>query len=401
MQQRFLIGIVALLCWQVMAAYAQELPQLVSPIDGEYGKDFFLIHYIDQDTSDGIRDPFCGTKTYDGHLGHDFPIRSFREMDSGVTVLAAHDGVVVKVVDGLFDRNKEDTVFGYGNYVVIQHESGLATVYAHLKKHSIRVKFGDYVYAGEPIAQVGSSGRSSDPHLHFELWYDDMLWWQYSLVNPFAGPCSQGENLWADPFPYDTSLIIIGTGLLDHIPTLAELKEHPETQTIFRHTDTAICFWIHLHGVRQGDSLRVVWIAPYDITWFTYTTYVDSDKWYYYWWSHMPVPSSGTEGIWTVRFYRNDALVYERPFRIAKTVSGITPEASSPRLSAVRITPAHTILQLDGCAPATTYQIYDVGGRVVAQGTCSADGVITIAPLASGRYWLALPEGTFSFVVQR
>ena len=56
---------------------------------------------------------------------------------------------------------------GYGNLVVIQHEGGLVTVYAHNLKNL--VKKGQSVRAGQKIALVGDSGKASGPHLHFEV----------------------------------------------------------------------------------------------------------------------------------------------------------------------------------------------------------------------------------------
>jgi murein DD-endopeptidase MepM/ murein hydrolase activator NlpD len=56
---------------------------------------------------------------------------------------------------------------GYGLMVEITHESGLITRYAHTQ--AIAVKVGDKVTKGQTIAQVGSSGRSTGPHVHFEV----------------------------------------------------------------------------------------------------------------------------------------------------------------------------------------------------------------------------------------
>lgn len=56
---------------------------------------------------------------------------------------------------------------GYGNYIIIRHENGLETLYAHCK--ALYVKKGDSVAAGESIAAVGNTGRSTGNHLHFEV----------------------------------------------------------------------------------------------------------------------------------------------------------------------------------------------------------------------------------------
>ncbi len=151
-----------------------QTPSFVTPIEGTYGKDFFIVNYVDYKTdSANFKDLFCNTKTYEGHQGTDFVIRSFAQMDSGVNVLAVDDGEVIFVEDSLFDRNTESIKsLGFGNYIAIKHKNKIHTYYAHLRKNSALVKVGEKVIAGQKIAQVGSSGNSSDPHLHFEVWYD-------------------------------------------------------------------------------------------------------------------------------------------------------------------------------------------------------------------------------------
>jgi murein DD-endopeptidase MepM/ murein hydrolase activator NlpD len=86
----------------------------------------------------------------------------------GTPVFAAADGVV------LFARGMQDStgaLIGYGNYVVIQHDAGLKTLYAHLL--SIAVKEGDVVKRGQLIGLVGSTGNSTGPHTHFEVRVDN------------------------------------------------------------------------------------------------------------------------------------------------------------------------------------------------------------------------------------
>jgi murein DD-endopeptidase MepM/ murein hydrolase activator NlpD len=56
---------------------------------------------------------------------------------------------------------------GYGNYAIITHGNGYATLYGHL--HDFTVKDGDLVQRGDPIAHEGTTGNSTGPHLHFEI----------------------------------------------------------------------------------------------------------------------------------------------------------------------------------------------------------------------------------------
>ncbi len=77
---------------------------------------------------------------------------------AGTPVYAAHDGIVVYSDDGLS---------GYGNLVIVRGSDGLTTVYAHNRRNTVRL--GEVVERGEKIAEVGSSGRSTGPHLHFEV----------------------------------------------------------------------------------------------------------------------------------------------------------------------------------------------------------------------------------------
>ena len=97
-------------------------------------------------------DPF--TKKSKFHSGVDFA------MKPGNPVYATGDGVVESV---------KFEFFGYGNSVVIDHGFGYKTRYAHLK--SISVMEGMTLKRGECIGQTGNSGRSSGPHLHYEVIY--------------------------------------------------------------------------------------------------------------------------------------------------------------------------------------------------------------------------------------
>jgi murein DD-endopeptidase MepM/ murein hydrolase activator NlpD/urea transporter len=86
-------------------------------------------------------------------------------------VLAPADGVVEAVVQHLPDNTvgEVDTQHNWGNTVVLRHRLGLYSQLSHLRAHSVRVQPGQAVRRGEVLAACGSSGRSPEPHLHFQL----------------------------------------------------------------------------------------------------------------------------------------------------------------------------------------------------------------------------------------
>ncbi|MCC9167421.1 M23 family metallopeptidase [Pontibacter harenae] len=89
------------------------------------------------------------------------------DLNTGDSVYAAFDGVV--------RINKWDGS-GYGNYIVVRHYNGLETLYGHMSKAA--AKPGQFVTAGELIGYGGSTGRSTGPHLHYEVRY------QGNPINP-------------------------------------------------------------------------------------------------------------------------------------------------------------------------------------------------------------------------
>jgi len=94
-------------------------------------------------------DPFRGTKAF--HEGLDFTAKT------GTPIRAAADGIVTTA----------SRTAAYGNLVKLNHGAGLETRYAHASK--LLVKPGERVVKGQKIALVGSTGRSTGPHLHYEI----------------------------------------------------------------------------------------------------------------------------------------------------------------------------------------------------------------------------------------
>lgn len=176
-----------------------------------------VVFHVDDDgkPADGlISQIFCTNfegkgfpQCYGDHDGSDFLlVGGFPAMDAGSTeVLAAAEGVVEVVDDGHYDHcHISLAALDSGgiscdgspivpNKVYIRHRDGIVSHYLHLMKDSIVVSEGQKVKCGQKLGMVGSSGRSSTPHIHFEVHADDD-----ALIDPFAGPHSQPESYWVE-----------------------------------------------------------------------------------------------------------------------------------------------------------------------------------------------------------
>ncbi|WP_460545506.1 peptidoglycan DD-metalloendopeptidase family protein [Echinicola sediminis] len=98
-----------------------------------------------------------GFRRYRWHHGTDL------DLNTGDPVYSVFDGIV---------RMRSYDRYGYGYYLVVRHKNGLETLYGHLSKFNVEV--GQEVKAGEIIGYGGSTGRSSGPHLHFEVRYQGL-----------------------------------------------------------------------------------------------------------------------------------------------------------------------------------------------------------------------------------
>jgi hypothetical protein len=150
-----------------------------------------------------------GMRGYRWHYGTDL------ELDTGDSVKAAFDGIV-RIVR--FDPH------GYGYYVLLRHYNGLETLYGHLSKQLVEV--GKLVKAGDLIGWGGNTGRSSGPHLHYEVRY------QGNAFN--AGSI----------YDFDKA------GLLDRLFTLT-----PRHFSYFSHRKQAVVRRTVHHVVRRGETL--------------------------------------------------------------------------------------------------------------------------------------------------
>ena len=113
----------------------------------------------------------------DSITGHHYPYKGYMSSKYGPRNGRSHQGVDLPLKTGdpvyaAFDgkvRYSALSSSGYGNLVIIRHDNGLETYYAHLSERLVSAN--DRVVAGQQIGKGGSTGRSSGPHLHFEARY--------------------------------------------------------------------------------------------------------------------------------------------------------------------------------------------------------------------------------------
>lgn len=172
---------------------------------------YIVTAYVDQNTAAGaINDYFCGTNTYDTHQGTDicsWPFPFYKMDHSQVEVIAAAAGNIISKADGNFDRNCASNS-NTANSIIIQHSDGSCALYWHMKSGSVTSKaVGQTVAVGEYLGVVGSSGSSTGPHLHFEIWSTTT---SSSYKDPYSGTCNllNGNSWWAAQKPHSEPAIL-------------------------------------------------------------------------------------------------------------------------------------------------------------------------------------------------
>ncbi len=283
-------------------------PRLVWPMEGEPFADTSITNYMDHDPTSGVRDYNGGTATYDGHQAIDIVPGNFGRMDEGVKVFAAADGVVTEVHDGEFDRQTQLLAPSQqANYVRIDHGDGWETTYLHLRRDSIQANIGQEVKAGEFIAYVGSSGRSTDAHLHFGLYHDGRA------VDPFVDP----DSFWVNPIRYvgDQPTVYM-SGVTNYLPS-SHIKERPSDVDEFKQSAWQTPrVWARFAGVHKGDQVQFVWKKPDGSTFWTTNISATAEKSEQWWDDGRTLPFTPDLGTWTVEFKVNGTKLGQQTFEV-------------------------------------------------------------------------------------
>jgi murein DD-endopeptidase MepM/ murein hydrolase activator NlpD len=99
-------------------------------------------------------------------------------MKQQTKVLAARDGVVVRLKEDSHEGGWSKKNKSKANYVIVQHDDGSRAGYWHLHQDGVLVNLGDSVKQGQPIALSGKTGYAAMAHLHFMVWQNQDGQWK-------------------------------------------------------------------------------------------------------------------------------------------------------------------------------------------------------------------------------
>jgi murein DD-endopeptidase MepM/ murein hydrolase activator NlpD len=351
---------------------------------------YLITNFVDHDPTSGVIDYNCGSRSYNGHKGTDFAIWPFpwyKQLNNQVEVIAAEAGIIINKFDGNFDMNCQWINGSMWNAVYIRHSDGSVAWYGHLKSNSLTSKsIGQTVAKGEYLGIVGSSGFSSGPHLHFELYQNSN---QTILVDPFAGSCNSlngNQTWWQNQHPY------LSTQILDLLIHTC----NPNMQDGCPANNDILC---EATSILPGATLR--FSASYRQQRHSVSTYrlKRPDGSIYDSWTHTPpqaydygswwywiknLPTSPT-GAWTYEVSHNGETE-TKTFNIGTTLPGsltltLTPQCSG-NTSQIR-------LNWTASANATSYQIFRNGSSLTTVTSGTTEYIDTpVTPGTSYSYYM-------------
>ena len=356
----------------------------------EYG--YYIINYqVDHDfaPNGNLLDYECGERTYDwgngNHEGTDYVLWPYpwkRMQEEVMEIIAAAPGTIIDKRDGNFDLNCLNNGNPLWNGIVIEHPDGSQAWYWHFKDGAITSKnIGDTVSEGEYLGAAGSSGSSTIPHLHFEV-YDA----NDNLIDPYEGLCNDmNQNSWwvNQPDYFIPEINHLSTHNSANFDTECGVVENTYEELNFEPSET-VYFRIFYRDIQTGDDTQIVIRKPdnsilYDFVftspWPTYTGA------YAQW--NFPVDNTWPDGVYTItaEFAGN---TYE-------TIFGVNTNLGAADLMANEIAvypnPTSGKILVDSGTEIEKIEIFDILGRNVLETSPRAlNAELDLGSLTSGMY---------------
>lgn len=286
-------------------------PVIKNPLSN-YNNVWSISNHVDHNYPNQLVDWNCGGRTYNNHKGVDiftWPFPWYMMDTKPAWVVAAASGIIIGKSDGNYDRNCSYTNPNW-NAVYIQHTDGSVAWYGHMMQNSLTFKnVGDHVAVGEYLGTVGSSGSSTGPHLHFEV-YNDIN----QLVDPYLGSCntwpSSTNSWWEIQKPYiDPKINQVSTH--SGIPVFNNgcgVQETTKYKNTFNVGETVYVF---LFGadIPIGEYISIKLIRP-DLS-IAHSSTIAQNIFFYSSWRYWQFSSSTLNqvGIWTAEITVNNQTV--------------------------------------------------------------------------------------------
>lgn len=301
-----------------------------------YNSAWAISNFVDHDASGGIQDYNCLSTTYNGHKGTDiytWPFSWHLVNNNLVNAIAVAPGTIILKQDGNADDHC--SCFGSWNAVYLEHLDGSVTWYGHLKSGSLTEKLeGATVETGEYLGVVASSGCSTGPHLHLEVYTDS----DYTdLIDPFAGTCNllNAESCWNDQIDYKNSNV---NAVFTHsqVPDFGcpSANENTYFDNVFLPGEilfTASYFRDQIASTQATSIIR----RPDNVVWNTWPLIFSNDYNSSYWWNSWIVPN-GPYGTWQLETtYNNITVTHE--FQILESepvlseINGVGVNTTNPQ----------------------------------------------------------------------
>jgi murein DD-endopeptidase MepM/ murein hydrolase activator NlpD len=259
---RVFLAVIIMCLIDMTSAWSAE-PVLGWPADCSLGKDCWIAQYVDHDSAPSSQDFTCGHLTYDKHDGIDIALKDRNTMNRDIHVVAAADGKVGRMRDGMEDHfgTPEDIAAvkemkkECGNLVSLVHDGGWITEYCHMKKGSITVRDGQYVHKGDVLGSVGQSGMAQFAHVHFAVRHKNQT------VDPFAGEGFSGcggtvKPMWEKPVSYEP-IVLYAAGFSDTEPDFGKLALDASSPSSLPGSTEKLLFWFLFYGAEPGDKIHL------------------------------------------------------------------------------------------------------------------------------------------------
>ena len=285
--------------------------------NGYYG----ITNYVDEDNSAGILEYNCGNRTYNGHQGTDIATWPFpwqKMLLNAIQIIAAAPGTIIYKSDGNSDTSCAFCPsYCNWNAVYVMQTDGSVAWYGHMKTNSQTSKtVGQTVALGEFLGIVGSSGNSTAPHLHFQVYTDNTY---TQLVDPWGGPCN-GLNgttsWWANQQPYYTPTL---SKVMTHNPAPAmtgcKSGEAVNEKVNFVNGQTIYVGSYYRDQQIGQQSVHTVYRPDNTIllTWSqSFTSYYSLSWWYYI----INLPNPAPTGMWRYQVVYNGTTTQSTYFGV-------------------------------------------------------------------------------------